>query len=115
MLVTLSIRNLAVVEEVDVVFHPGFHVLSGETGAGKSIIIDALGLIAGGRSSADLIRYGCEKAEMEALFEMEQSHPVWLTLEKLGIHCEPEEHLVIRRELNTQGRVRPALMGNWSI
>lgn len=115
MLVTLSIRNLAVVEEVDVVFHPGFHVLSGETGAGKSIIIDALGLIAGGRSSADLIRYGCDKAEMEALFEMEQSHPVWQTLEKLGIHCEPEEHLVIRRELNTQGRVRPALMDNWSI
>ncbi|MEK3920099.1 DNA repair protein RecN [Paenibacillus amylolyticus] len=111
MLVTLSIRNLAVVEEVDVVFHPGFHVLSGETGAGKSIIIDALGLIAGGRSSADLIRYGCEKAEMEALFEMEQSHPVWLTLEKLGIHCEPEEHLVIRRELNTQGKSTSRING----
>ncbi|SEL83805.1 DNA repair protein RecN [Paenibacillus sp. OK003] len=111
MLVTLSIRNLAVVEEVDVVFHPGFHVLSGETGAGKSIIIDALGLIAGGRSSADLIRYGCEKAEMEALFEMEPSHPVWETLEKLGIHCEPEEHLVIRRELNTQGKSTSRING----
>ncbi|WP_339297341.1 DNA repair protein RecN [Paenibacillus sp. FSL R5-0623] len=111
MLVTLSIRNLAVVEEVDVVFHPGFHVLSGETGAGKSIIIDALGLIAGGRSSADLIRYGCDKAEMEALFEMEQSHPVWQTLEKLGIHCEPEEHLVIRRELNTQGKSTSRING----
>jgi len=111
MLVTLSIRNLAVVEEVDVVFHPGFHVLSGETGAGKSIIIDALGLIAGGRSSADLIRYGCEKAEMEALFEMEPSHPVWQTLEKLGIHCEPEEHLVIRRELNTQGKSTSRING----
>ncbi|WP_458123151.1 DNA repair protein RecN [Paenibacillus sp. Z3-2] len=111
MLVTLSIRNLAVVEEVDVVFHPGFHVLSGETGAGKSIIIDALGLIAGGRSSADLIRYGCDKAEMEALFEMEQSHPVWQTLEKLGIHCEPEEHLVIRRELNMQGKSTSRING----
>lgn len=111
MLVTLSIRNLAVVEEVDVVFHPGFHVLSGETGAGKSIIIDALGLIAGGRSSADLIRYGCDKAEMEALFEMEPSHPVWNTLEQLGIHCEPEEHLVIRRELNTQGKSTSRING----
>lgn len=111
MLVTLSIRNLAVVEEVDVVFHAGFHVLSGETGAGKSIIIDALGLIAGGRSSADLIRYGCDKAEMEALFEMEQGHPVWETLEKLGIHCEPEEHLVIRRELNTQGKSTSRING----
>ncbi|PZT56348.1 DNA repair protein RecN [Paenibacillus silvae] len=111
MLVTLSIRNLAVVEEVDVVFHPGFHVLSGETGAGKSIIIDALGLIAGGRSSADLIRYGCDKAEMEALFEMEPTHPVWSTLEQLGIHCEPEEHLVIRRELNTQGKSTSRING----
>lgn len=111
MLVTLSIRNLAVVEEVDVVFHPGFHVLSGETGAGKSIIIDALGLIAGGRSSADLIRYGCDKAEMEALFEMEPTHPVWNTLEQLGIHCEPEEHLVIRRELNTQGKSTSRING----
>ncbi|WP_342551785.1 DNA repair protein RecN [Paenibacillus sp. FSL R7-0652] len=111
MLVTLSIRNLAVVEEVDVVFHPGFHVLSGETGAGKSIIIDALGLIAGGRSSADLIRYGCDKAEMEALFEMEPSHPVWSTLEQLGIHCEPEEHLVIRRELNIQGKSTSRING----
>lgn len=61
MLETLSIRNLAVVEAVDVHFYPGFHVLTGETGAGKSIIIDALGLIAGGRGSADSIRYGCEK------------------------------------------------------
>ncbi|CAH1217825.1 DNA repair protein RecN [Paenibacillus sp. JJ-223] len=111
MLVTLSIRNLAVVEEVDVVFHPGFHVLTGETGAGKSIIIDALGMIAGGRSSADLIRYGCEKAEMEALFELESNHPVWETLEKLGIQCDPEEHLVIRRELNTQGKSTSRING----
>ena len=72
MLVHLSIRNLAVVEAVDVTFHPGFHVLTGETGAGKSIVIDALGLIAGGRGSADLIRYGCDKAEMEASFEPEE-------------------------------------------
>ena len=62
MLETLSIRNLAVVEAVDVHFYPGFHVLTGETGAGKSIIIDALGLIAGGRGSGDSIRYGWDKA-----------------------------------------------------
>lgn len=104
MLETLSIRNLAVVESVDVHFYPGFHVLTGETGAGKSIIIDALGLIAGGRGSADSIRYGCEKAEMEALFSLPGEHPVWDTLEKLGIRAQKEEHLIIRREINSQGK-----------
>ncbi|MNB73186.1 DNA repair protein RecN [compost metagenome] len=104
MLETLSIRNLAVVESVDVHFYPGFHVLTGETGAGKSIIIDALGMIAGARGSADSIRYGCEKAEMEALFNLPDDHSVWATLERLGIRAQKEEHLIIRRELNAQGK-----------
>ncbi|SFS59942.1 DNA repair protein RecN [Paenibacillus sp. 453mf] len=104
MLSTLSIRNLAVIEAVDVHFNSGFHVLTGETGAGKSIIIDALGLIAGGRGSADLIRYGCDKAEMEALFELSVQHPVWNTLSELGIQAEADEHLVIRRELTVSGK-----------
>jgi len=104
MLVMLSIKNLAVIEEIDVYFHKGFHVLSGETGAGKSIIIDALGLIAGGRGSADLVRYGCDKAEMEALFELRATHPVWDTLSRLGIQGTAEEHLVIRREVTVNGK-----------
>lgn len=104
MLETLSIRNLAVVEAADVHFYPGFHVLTGETGAGKSIIIDALGLIAGGRGSAEWVRYGCDKAEMEALFNLPPSHPVWDTLERQGIGLSREEHLIIRRELTSQGK-----------
>lgn len=104
MLETLSIRNLAVVEAVDVHFYPGFHVLTGETGAGKSIIIDALALIVGGRGSADSIRYGCEKAEMEALFNLPSGHPVWETLERLGISAQQEEHLIIRREITSLGK-----------
>ncbi|WP_025717115.1 DNA repair protein RecN [Paenibacillus sp. 1-18] len=111
MLVTLSIRNLAVVEAVDVHFFKGFHVLSGETGAGKSIIIDALGLIAGGRGSADLVRYGCDKAEMEALFELPAKHPVWNTLEQQGIKANSEEHLLIRRELTVQGKSSSRING----
>ncbi|WP_179032800.1 DNA repair protein RecN [Paenibacillus kribbensis] len=111
MLVTLSIRNLAVVEAVDVHFFKGFHVLSGETGAGKSIIIDALGLIAGGRGSADLVRYGCDKAEMEALFELPANHPVWSTLEQQGIKANAEEHLLIRRELTVQGKSSSRING----
>ncbi|GIP20201.1 MULTISPECIES: DNA repair protein RecN [Paenibacillus] len=104
MLAHLSIRNLAVVESVDVTFHEGFHVLTGETGAGKSIIIDALGFIAGGRGSADLIRYGCDKAEIEASFDLRPAHPVWNTLEGYGIHADPAESLIIRREISIQGK-----------
>ncbi|WP_106768074.1 DNA repair protein RecN [Paenibacillus faecalis] len=111
MLVTLSIRNLAVVEAVDVQFFPGFHVLTGETGAGKSIIIDALGLIAGGRGSADLVRYGCDKSEIEALFDLSEAHPVWSALKKLGIKGSPEEHLLIRRELTSQGKSTSRING----
>ncbi|MBE0341690.1 DNA repair protein RecN, partial [Paenibacillus sp. 28ISP30-2] len=82
-----------------------------ETGAGKSIIIDALGLIAGGRGSADLVRYGCEKAEMEALFELPAKHPVWATLEEQGIKANAEEHLLIRRELTVQGKSSSRING----
>ncbi|AOZ91447.1 DNA repair protein RecN [Paenibacillus crassostreae] len=111
MLVTLSIRNLAVIESVDVHFYSGFHVLTGETGAGKSIIIDALGLLAGGRGSADLIRYGCDKAEIEALFELQEGHPVWDALIKIGIECNHEEYLVIRREITSQGKSASRING----
>lgn len=111
MLVTLSIRNLAVIEAVDVSFHAGFHVLTGETGAGKSIVIDALGLIAGGRGSADLIRYGCDKAEIEAMFELHKSHPVWNALEQIGIDADREEYLIIRREVTSQGKSTSRING----
>lgn len=104
MLLELSIRNLAVVEAVHLSFRKGFHVLTGETGAGKSIIIDALSLIAGGRGASELVRYGNDKAEIEALFEFEPGHPVWDVLSKQGIEAVPEEHLLIRREISSQGK-----------
>ncbi|MFC4103817.1 DNA repair protein RecN [Paenibacillus xanthanilyticus] len=104
MLRELSIRNLAVIESVSVRFHDGFHVLTGETGAGKSILIDALSLIVGGRGSSDMVRYGCDKAEIEAMFELPAIHPVWTTLHGFGIEASPEEGLVVRRELSAQGK-----------
>ncbi|WP_410768270.1 DNA repair protein RecN [Fontibacillus sp. BL9] len=111
MLVHLSIRNLAVVEAVDLTFHRGFHVLTGETGAGKSIIIDALGLIAGGRGSADLIRYGCDRAEMEASFDLPETHSVWGGLAGFGIGGDPSEALIIRREISAQGKSTARING----
>lgn len=111
MLVHLSITNLAVIEAVEVDFHRGFHVLTGETGAGKSIIIDALGLIAGARGSAELIRYGCEKAEMEASFDLNEDHIVWSILDNFGIRAERNELLIIRREISQQGKSTSRING----
>lgn len=104
MLRELSIRNLAVIEEANVEFDHGFHVLTGETGAGKSILIDALSLVVGGRGSADMVRYGCDKAEVEAMFDLGVSHPVWNKLTNLGIQYDSDEMLVVRRELAASGK-----------
>lgn len=111
MLLELSIRHLAVIEHVHLHCKQGFHVLTGETGAGKSIIIDALGLIAGGRSSSDLVRYGSDKAAIEALFQVEADHPVWTVLTRIGIEADPEEHLIIRREITAQGKSTSRING----
>lgn len=104
MLANLNIRNLAVIEAVQLSFRQGFQVLTGETGAGKSIVIDALTLIAGGRGSSDWVRFGCDKAEIEALFEISDDHPVWSVLTRLGVEASTEEGLVIRREMTAQGK-----------
>ncbi|MEI7024652.1 DNA repair protein RecN [Paenibacillus sp. y28] len=110
MLAELTIRNLAVVENTQLHCNKGFHVLTGETGAGKSIIIDALSLIAGARGSAELVRYGCEKAEMEAMFELPKEHPVWAVMEKLGFVCE-DGIIIIRREITAQGKSTSRING----
>ncbi len=69
MLRFLRIRNLAVIESADVEFEPGFNVLTGETGAGKSIVVEAVGLLLGARASSDLVRTGESQASIEAIFE----------------------------------------------
>jgi DNA repair protein RecN (Recombination protein N) len=111
MLSHLSIRNLAVIESVQLSFRNGFQVLTGETGAGKSIVIDALTLIAGGRGSSEWVRYGCDKAEIEAMFEIARDHPVWAVLELIGITASSEESLVIRRDLTLQGKSTSRING----
>jgi len=111
MLRELSIHQLAVIENVTVAFHDGFHVLTGETGAGKSIVIDALTLAAGGRGSADMIRHGCEKATIEAVFDLPVGHPVWDTLTRLGIEADKDETLLVRRELLSHGKSTARING----
>ena len=69
MLGTLRIKNLAVIDSAEIPFKPGLNILSGETGAGKSIVIEAISLLLGSRASAELIRSGCDEAVIEGLFE----------------------------------------------
>jgi DNA repair protein RecN (Recombination protein N) len=104
MLQQCTIRNFALIEEARVEFAEGFHVLTGETGAGKSIIIDALSLIAGGRGSAEWVRHGAGKAEIECVFSLPENHPVYSLLEELGIPAERGDDLIIRREMTVQGK-----------
>jgi DNA repair protein RecN (Recombination protein N) len=111
MLLEMTIRNLAVIEEVHLYCKKGFHVLTGETGAGKSIIIDALSLVAGGRSSTDLVRYGSDKASIEALFQVSEQHPVREILRGMGIEAVPEEHLIIRRDITVSGKSTSRING----
>ncbi|TJY44437.1 DNA repair protein RecN [Cohnella pontilimi] len=111
MLRELTIRNLAVIEHVSVSFHDGFHVLTGETGAGKSIVIDALALAAGGRGSSEMIRHGSDRADVEAVFDLPSGHPVWETLGRLGVEADAEESLIIRREIQVHGKSTARING----
>lgn len=111
MLLELSVKHLAVIEEVRVVFQDGFSVFTGETGAGKSILIDALSLVIGGRASADLVRHGCDKAEIEALFDVAPQHPVFDILRDNGVETDENEPLIVRREVTAAGKSTARING----
>ncbi|WP_088104736.1 DNA repair protein RecN [Halalkalibacter urbisdiaboli] len=103
MLIELSIKHFAIIEELTIPFEKGLTVLTGETGAGKSIIIDAIGLLLGGRGSVEFVRHGEKRAEIEGLFSIENEHPVLRKMEDLGIEIE-ENMLILRRDINAQGK-----------
>ena len=108
MLVELSVENYAVIEKLRVRFHRGLNLLSGETGSGKSIVVDALGLLLGARTSAEMVRGGAEKARVSGIFEI-ACHPP-LLLEEAGIEMDDHEVLV-EREILANGKSR-AFVGN---
>jgi DNA repair protein RecN (Recombination protein N) len=105
MLRELSIRNLAVVEEAVVPFAAGLNVLTGETGAGKSIVVDALLLLTGARAQLDWIRTGADTAMVSAVFEIDPAGPVAALLDEAG-HRPGDGELVVKRELARSGRHR---------
>ncbi|PLX93893.1 MAG: DNA repair protein RecN, partial [Desulfuromonas sp.] len=109
MLTDLSIKNLAVIEQLQVRFGPGFNVLTGETGAGKSIIIDAMGLLLGQRMRNDLVRTGEETANVEAVFSLTDQPEVRRLLQEMDF--DDDDELVIRRSLSRQGKNRVYVNG----
>nr|HID59579.1 DNA repair protein RecN [Desulfobacterales bacterium] len=109
MLRELSIRNFAIIDDLQISFSGGLNVLTGETGAGKSIIINAVSLILGSRASTDLIRTSEERAEVEALFELPESTPVASILRDHGIDASDE--LLIRRVISRNNRHRIYING----
>ncbi len=104
MLLQLAVQNLVLIEALTLELGPGFNVITGETGAGKSMLVDALGLVIGGRASADVVRRGAREAEVEALFDLPPGSRVAVKLEAAGIPCERE--LVLRRVVQAEGRSR---------
>ena len=104
MLSEISIKNFAIIESLEVTFEEGLTVLTGETGAGKSIIIDAVQLLSGGRGSSGFIRHGANRAELEGQFIIENpKHPVIAKLVEFGIEVE-DGVIILRRDLNINGK-----------
>ena len=102
MLLEISIKNFAIIEEVSLHFEQGMTILTGETGAGKSIIIDAMNMMLGSRATTDVIRHGASKAEIEGLFSLENSRSLKPIFEEQGLELTDE--LIIRREILQNGR-----------
>lgn len=105
MLLELTIENYAVVGQLKVRFHTGLNLLTGETGSGKSIVVDALGLLLGGRASGDMVRSGETRARIGGIFEVRNSAAVRRVLEPAGIEIE-EGELLLEREVLAEGKSR---------
>ncbi len=112
MLTELRISNFGVIDQLAIKFDPGFTVMTGETGAGKSLLIDALGLLVGGRASADQIRAGAEEAHLEAVFSLASDDPLLKELRREGFLDSTALDLTIHRVIATSGRNRNYLNAN---
>jgi DNA repair protein RecN (Recombination protein N) len=110
MLAQLSISDFAIIKHLDLTLKPGLNILSGETGAGKSIIINAVNLILGGRASGDLIRSGCKEARVEALFAFPEKSSLKEMLSDFGLPFDGE--LLIKRTISHEGRNKILINGS---
>lgn len=104
MLSELAIRNFAIIDDLRISFESGLSVLTGETGAGKSMIISAVNLLLGSRASADMVRAGCKSAELEACFDINESSHAYTVLAEQGM--DTEDGLIVRRVISASGKSR---------
>ena len=102
MLRGLEIRDLLIIDRLDLRFQPGLNVLTGETGAGKSILLDALGFVLGWRGRAELVRAGASQGEVTAWFDLAPDHPAHQVLEEAGLSADGD--LILRRVNTADGR-----------
>lgn len=100
MLNELHIENIAVIERADISFTGGLNVLTGETGAGKSIVIDSIGAVLGERVSRELVRHGAEKGMVSAVFDLEENTEQWLRDNEI----EAEDELILQRRISADGK-----------
>src|ERR1700704_3815099 len=105
MLVELAIENYAVIDRLRVRFHDGLNLLTGETGSGKSIVVDALGLLFGGRASGEMVRSGEDRARISGIFDVRGHRPIRAVLDPAGLEAE-EGELLIEREVLAGGKSR---------
>jgi len=105
MLIQLSIRDIVLIDRLDLAFEPGLSVLTGETGAGKSILLDSLSLALGGRGDGSLVRHGEDKGQITAVFDIDGSHPLRELLRENGID-EDGDNIIFRRVQSADGRTR---------
>jgi DNA repair protein RecN (Recombination protein N) len=110
MIQTIKIRNFALIENAEIPFERGLNILSGETGAGKSIVLEAISLLLGGRANSETIRSGAEEAVVEGYFDIEQLPWLQTRLQEVGIECEGNE-LLIKRTVSKSGKNRIFLNG----
>src|SRR5438552_11135589 len=111
MLSLLKIKNVALIENLEVEFGSGLNLLTGETGSGKSIIVDSLGALTGERVSNDLIKEGQQSASIEGLFVAETGNALLIVLEESGIEFGSSGELIVRRELSLTGKNRIFING----
>src|SRR5512141_2839538 len=111
MLLHLKVRDLAIIDELELELPPGFTVITGETGAGKSILVDALVVALGGRATGDLVRAGAPSAEVEALFDIAQQPLVRARLEQRDLVGDDPDVLLIRRVVGPKGKAKVLING----
>ena len=111
MLAALSIRDIVLIDKLDLEFRAGLCVLTGETGAGKSIVVDALALAAGGRAGVEVVRPGAERAEVSATFDVRHNEAAiaWLAAREI----ETDGEAILRRVVGKDGRSRAFINGRW--